>query len=255
MKGIAMRSRWSDMLAVVGMALVAGLGAGCDCTQVRTDNEGLKKQLESLTGKQNQTQRENMRLTQGAKQHQAQLKAANDRAKKAGTDAARAKAELAALKGKMAPKPAPPIRIPGVDVKHEGDRIRLSISATTLFSPGKTQLTRKARSTLVRVAQKLNSPAFKNRLIGVEGHTDADPIRKTAKLYKDNHDLAVQRARAVFEYLVTTGKVARIRLFVAGYGPNTPVLPNATATGKAKNRRVEVVIYNKMAIVQTPKKR
>ncbi len=78
-------------------------------------------------------------------------------------------------------------------------------------------------------------------MIGIEGHTDADPIRKSS--WGSNHELATERALAVFEYLTKKEGVPASRLFIAGYGPTRPIASNRTAAGKAKNRRVEFVIY------------
>ena len=81
---------------------------------------------------------------------------------------------------------------------------------------------------VVGVLQK--NPQLK--LVRVEGHTDN---RGTATY---NLDLSRRRAAAVLEYLVQHG-VSRKRLVSAGYGFERPIADNATALGRAKNRRVE----------------
>ena len=69
----------------------------------------------------------------------------------------------------------------------------------------------------------------------IEGHTDATGSADY------NKDLSQRRAAAVVEYLVSKG-VARGRLVPVGYGFERPVASNATALGRAKNRRVEFTI-------------
>ena len=75
----------------------------------------------------------------------------------------------------------------------------------------------------------------------MEGHTDADFVRSPTG--GDNQQLSVGRATAVYHYLVTRGQIPANRLFIAGHGSNQPVVSNATAAGKARNGRVELVVY------------
>ena len=72
------------------------------------------------------------------------------------------------------------------------------------------------------------------RLI-IEGHTDSDGPNQR------NEILSQKRAESVKAYLITAG-ISPSRLFTAGYGESKPIAPNATATGKAQNRRVELVV-------------
>jgi outer membrane protein OmpA-like peptidoglycan-associated protein len=69
----------------------------------------------------------------------------------------------------------------------------------------------------------------------VEGHTD-DTGSVTA-----NTELSLRRAIAVRDYLIAQG-VAASRIDVAGLGPSRPAADNATADGRARNRRVEIVV-------------
>jgi len=73
--------------------------------------------------------------------------------------------------------------------------------------------------------------------ISVEGHTDS---RGTDEY---NEKLSVRRAEAIFRYLVNHG-VAPERMEVAGYGESRPVADNATESGRAQNRRVELHVVN-----------
>jgi flagellar motor protein MotB len=130
----------------------------------------------------------------------------------------------------------PVVNIPGTEVVPDGDLVRIRIESSQLFNSGQATLRPEVEKTLDRVASALRSE-YAGRLVGIEGHTDSDPITKSK--WKSNHDLAVARATAVFQALKRRG-VPEGQLFVAGYGPNRPL---ASANDKARNRRVEIVVH------------
>jgi chemotaxis protein MotB len=74
----------------------------------------------------------------------------------------------------------------------------------------------------------------------VEGHTDDVPLRLGAQ-YPSNWELSTARASAVVRFFVSDG-IAPPRLGAAGYADLHPVAPNGTAAGRARNRRVEIVL-------------
>lgn len=69
----------------------------------------------------------------------------------------------------------------------------------------------------------------------IEGHTDSDGQTS------HNQILSLKRAESVKVFLVSAG-ISSSRLSTTGYGESKPVAPNSTATGKAQNRRVELVV-------------
>ena len=73
----------------------------------------------------------------------------------------------------------------------------------------------------------------------IEGHTDSDPIRKSA--WPNNQALSLARATAVKELLVKSG-VPACNIEVVGYGANAPLEHASTKKAKAANRRVEIYI-------------
>jgi flagellar motor protein MotB len=134
---------------------------------------------------------------------------------------------------------APPmVSIPGADVEQDGDVVRIRITKTPVFDPGKATIRPEARPILDRVARVLKTD-YADYIVGIEGHTDSDPIRRSK--WGSNHELATERALAVFEYLTSKGVPAN-RLYIAAYGPLRPIASNNTAAGKARNRRVEFVV-------------
>lgn len=135
----------------------------------------------------------------------------------------------------------PLANISGAEVRRaEGDTVRIRVTDAGLFDPGRATLKPNAASVLDRVAATLRREYPRN-LIGVEGHTDADPIRKSK--WKDNHELSYERARAVYEYLRTKGGIPSDQLYIAAFGANKPVASNKSSAGKAQNRRVEFVVH------------
>jgi flagellar motor protein MotB len=133
----------------------------------------------------------------------------------------------------------PMSNISGAQVIRDGDAVRIRVTNTSLFDPGKATLKPGASKTLDQVAGSIRR-SYPGQLVGIEGHTDADPIKKSN--WKDNHELSYQRARAVYEYLSSRGGIPANQLYVAAYGPNYPVADNRSSAGKAQNRRVEFVV-------------
>lgn len=111
---------------------------------------------------------------------------------------------------------------------------RLSLKDSIHFDTGKDSIKRESFRMLDQIA-KLISEHPELRKIRIEGHTD----NVGGAAY--NKDLSERRAASVVRYLVERG-VAAPRLAPAGYGFERPVASNATALGRAKNRRVEFTI-------------
>jgi flagellar motor protein MotB len=137
----------------------------------------------------------------------------------------------------------PVVQVPGADVVPDGDVVRIRIDSAQLFAAGRAELRPEVAPTLDRIAQALRSD-YSGRLVGIEGHTDSDPISRSK--WKSNHELAVARSVALFQALKGRG-VSESQLFVAGYGPNRPLASNDSKQAKSQNRRVEIVIYPELA--------
>jgi chemotaxis protein MotB len=112
------------------------------------------------------------------------------------------------------------------------------LSDDVLFDSGKAEIKEKARPVLDNVASIIKSKV-PDKDIGVSGHTDNVPIKHSH--WKSNWELSSSRATNVLHYLVKRG-VSPDKLSATGYGEHKPVASNATVSGRAKNRRVEIVI-------------
>lgn len=110
-------------------------------------------------------------------------------------------------------------------------------SDNILFDLGKADLRPQSQPILNTLAGTLKSIPNPVR---VEGHTDVLPI-STVK-YPSNWELSTSRASSVIRYWLRQGALPYKRLSAAGYADSRPVATNATAWGRALNRRVEVIV-------------
>ena len=108
-----------------------------------------------------------------------------------------------------------------------------------LFDSGKAQLRRSAYPVLDKVAKVLKEDVAEQP-IGIEGHTDNEPIRRSG--WENNKALSVARANAVADYLVEKHGFDPARITTIGYGEERPIASNDTVSGRQKNRRVELVV-------------
>ncbi len=126
-----------------------------------------------------------------------------------------------------------------VDVDSRAGTITVTLPETILFSSGKASLKSGAKGDLNHIVSVLNDK-YSGRTIDIIGHTDADPIKKSK--WKDNWQLSSERALTVLRHLNSNG-IPDSRLRAIGCGPGKPIAPNNTSSGKARNRRVEIVVH------------
>lgn len=127
-------------------------------------------------------------------------------------------------------------------VKQEARGMVISLSGSVLFPSGQTILLPEAQQRLNQVAEALLQ--LPDRILVIEGHTDA----RGNDSY--NFELSQQRAEAVRNYLIERGYPGE-KIQVLGLGKSRPIADNATAEGRANNRRVEIVVKGKSATTAT----
>jgi chemotaxis protein MotB len=127
----------------------------------------------------------------------------------------------------------------GLTVEQRNGKIYVSLEAKLLFPSGSTVVNSEGRQALLDLAQVIKDE--QDITILVEGHTDTDPINGGAAM-KDNWDLSVLRATSVVRIMTQDGGVNQSMLTAAGRGEYVPVADNNTADGKAKNRRIEIIL-------------
>ena len=118
----------------------------------------------------------------------------------------------------------------------------ITMANDILFDSGKAKLKHEAHSVLKRIASVINEAA-PDRNIGVEGHTDNVPIKYSG--WKSNWELSTTRATSVLHYLIDECGIQPHKLSAIGYGEFRPITLNDTKSGRAKNRRVEIIILPK----------
>jgi len=134
----------------------------------------------------------------------------------------------------------PQVSDPEVHVRRDGDVVRVELPASRLFQAGGAQLQPTAGHLIDTVAGELLR-VYPNQRIGIEGHTDSGPV--AGGQWRSHHQLSASWAAAVYEMVTTRTQFQGPQLFIAAHGPNQPLLSNATAGGRQRNRRVELVVY------------
>lgn len=127
-----------------------------------------------------------------------------------------------------------------VRVSEGAHGISVEINASVLFAPGEALLGPEAARALRAVAQVVAEGEFP---ITIEGHTDNLPI--STPNFPSNWELSAVRASSVVRLFVEN-RVGPYRLTAAGYGDQRPVADNLTAEGRARNRRVTILIESMM---------
>lgn len=130
--------------------------------------------------------------------------------------------------------------MPGINVRQDGDVIRIELPGDQIFNTGTAQPKLGADALLRSIAADL-SQNYPQQLIGIEGHTDGSPM--TSPQYPSDQHLAVAQAMQVYDGLTKLGGIPPRQLFVVGHGATHPIVSNATDAGRARNRRIEVVVY------------
>lgn len=121
------------------------------------------------------------------------------------------------------------------------------VSDEVLFEPGSARLQTAGRKVLGVVANAVRG--LPNNLM-VEGHTDNRPI--STPEFPSNWELSTERATQVLRELVERRNIPASRVSAAGYGEHRPVATNATAAGRAHNRRVELVVLSEVPFATAP---
>jgi chemotaxis protein MotB len=131
---------------------------------------------------------------------------------------------------------APLVKQDKVRVSQTSRGINVEISASVLFASGDAKLTTESSQALQAVAAVLKND---KHAIQVEGHTDNVPIKST--IFPSNWELSAVRACSVVRLFADNG-IDEARMIAVGHGWNQPVGSNDTPEGRARNRRVEVMI-------------
>ncbi|NQU43159.1 OmpA family protein [bacterium] len=146
------------------------------------------------------------------------------------------------------------IDIGQINMRQEKRGIVISLGEAGFFDSGASFLKPKSIETVDVLAGKLRN-LLQNRdiMIRIEGHTDDVPLSTPgAKGYRDNQELSTARANTVVRRLRVTHGFPPKNLVASGYGEYHPVASNATEEGRARNRRVDIVLLSDEFAAQEP---
>ncbi len=125
--------------------------------------------------------------------------------------------------------------------------LAISFNQASLFPSGEDTVSPAAYDALEKTAAALLKIPNPVRL---EGHTDSVPIHSAR--FRSNWELSAARSIALLEILATRFGVPRERMSIGGYADTAPLESNETQEGRARNRRVDLVILNQAGIVAEP---
>lgn len=116
----------------------------------------------------------------------------------------------------------------------------ITIQEKLAFAPGSAEITPRAKAQLLVLAKILNSVT---NYVRVEGFTDNEAVKPG--VFRTNWQLSSARAANIAEYLVDVGGVTPQRVSAIGYAQYRPIASNNTEAGRARNRRVEIILLAK----------
>ena len=149
-------------------------------------------------------------------------------------------AEFSRLRNRIETALAGEIAAGDVGVRQSGEGLVVSLREVGFFDSGSDKIKASSAGAFVRLASVLREA---NREIRIEGHTDNVPIHNSR--FYSNWDLSVARATATVRLLIEDYAISPQLLGASGYAEYRPVASNATAEGRAANRRVDVVLPRK----------
>jgi chemotaxis protein MotB len=121
-------------------------------------------------------------------------------------------------------------------------RLTVNLMDKVLFDSGKAEVKKVGRDVLSKIAGNLLNK-YPDRAVLVEGHTDNVPIGSELRArFPTNWELSTARATAAVRYLQDHGGVSPERLSAIGYSEYRPIASNDTEEGRAKNRRIEIIL-------------
>ncbi len=132
-----------------------------------------------------------------------------------------------------------------IELQHRG--LVVSLTEAGFFQSGQADVIEESRAILSEIASQLKD--FANP-IRVEGHTDTLPI--SSRTYPSNWELSSTRASQVARLLSTNYGIWPSRLSVAGFAEFKPLVSNSTPEGRARNRRVDIVLLSNDPTDATP---
>lgn len=130
-----------------------------------------------------------------------------------------------------------------IEMQVTAQYVQLTMKGSLLFNSGSAELKDESKPVLNKVGLILER--YASGTIEIEGHTDNVPI--SGRRYESNNELSAARALSVFDHMMETTNLDPARIKTSGRGEYVPIADNSTEEGRAKNRRVEIRIYNEIS--------
>lgn len=134
-----------------------------------------------------------------------------------------------------------------LQLRLESRGLVVSLTEAAFFPTGQDTINPAGYVSIGKIAEAIRRLPNPVRL---EGHTDSVPIHN--ERFQSNWELSVARGLAMLTLLTHQFDVPQSQLSVAGYADNRPLGPNDTEDGRARNRRVDIVILNKLGYELEP---
>ncbi|WP_271855416.1 OmpA/MotB family protein [Patiriisocius marinus] len=131
----------------------------------------------------------------------------------------------------------------GLTVEQRDGKVYVSMENKLLFASGSWDVNNRGREAVVELGKVLGDN--KEIAVLIEGHTDNVPYGEKG-LIKNNWDLSTKRATAIVNILTENDNIPKENLTAAGRGEFAPLVSNTTTEGRAKNRRIEVILTPKL---------
>lgn len=217
-------NRWAVLTVVALGALVS---MGCQ-NKVYDENQALWRENREL-----RAQNAEMDSRLKSAPDPAQLQSMRDEIAKRDAEIARLQESLRQPSGQNEPG------LEGIDATYDpkSGNITVNLPGDVLFASGDAAIKQSAQATLDKIVAAIKKD-YPGKRIFVDGHTDTDPIKRTADKWKDNFDLSYARAKAVMAYLAGHG-ISDKQMVVRAFGPNQ------AKGSKQASRRVEIVVATK----------
>ena len=132
----------------------------------------------------------------------------------------------------------------GLTVQQKDGKVYVSMENKLLFESGKWDVNPEGKKAVLAVSKVLGENPEISVLI--EGHTDNDKFGVAVGSIENNWDLSTKRSTAIVNILSENTKINKQNLTAAGRGEFAPLMSNDTPEGKAKNRRIEIVLTPKL---------
>lgn len=115
----------------------------------------------------------------------------------------------------------------------------ISFNNAIIFEPGSAAIKKENEDTLLEISDMIH---VMDNYIRIEGHTDNIPMN--SDLFPSNWDLSSARAVNVVRLFVNNANASPEKLIAVGYGEYRPIADNATEEGRAKNRRIDIIVLS-----------